>query len=270
MIAESMRPYLAMLRVRCSMLLQYRAAAFAGFITQLFWGFFKVCLFTSLFAYQLPKMQHPLTLSQTVGFIWMAQMLLGLLPWNVDREIEQQIRTGQVAYELLRPVNLYALWFTRSIAMRLIPTLLRSLPFVCLILVGVIEIPAPSGIGFVFFLAACFMALLLSAAITTLVSISLFWTISGQGIQRLLPHVSSLFSGLVIPLPFYPSWMQPALTLQPFRGIIDLPSRLYIGTLSPAEGPLVLLFQATWTVTLILVGVYAMRSRLRCCIIDGG
>lgn len=270
MILESLCPYTAMLRVRCSMLLQYRTAAFAGFITQLFWGFFKVCLFTSLFAYQLPIMEHPLTLSKTVGFIWMAQMLLGLLPWNVDREIEQQIRTGQVAYELLRPVNLYALWFTRSMAMRLIPTFLRSLPFICLLLAGVIDIPSPSWRGLVFFLAACLMALLLSSAITTLVSISLFWTLSGQGIQRLLPHVSSLFSGLVIPLPFYPAWMQPILALQPFRGIIDLPSRLYIGTLSPEDGPSVLLFQAVWTVALILAGVYAMRSRLRHCIIDGG
>lgn len=270
MISDAVRPYMAMLRMRCRMLLQYRAAALAGFGTQLFWGFFRVMLFTSLYKYQTPVMQHPLTLPETIGFIWMAQMLLGLLPWNVDREIEQQIRTGQVAYELLRPIDLYRLWFVRAIAMRLIPTGLRSLPFIGLLLFGVIEIPCPSWQGFAFFLASCLMALLLSAAITTLVSISLFWTLSGQGIQRLLPHVMTLLAGLIIPLPFFPSWMQPFLTWQPFRGVLDLPSRLYMGILPPEQGCFVLLFQAAWIALLMLVGMYAMRLRLRRCVIDGG
>lgn len=259
-----------MLRVRCSTLLQYRAAAFAGFLTQLFWGFFKVMLFTSLYMQSASPIQHPLTLEQTIGMIWMAQMLLGLLPWNVDREIEHQIRTGQVAYELLRPVNLYSLWFARSFAMRLIPTILRSIPFIFCLLVGLIHIPCPSWSAFFFFLASCFMGLILSASITTLVSITLFWTVSGQGIQRLLPHVASLLSGLTIPLLFFPAWFQPLLNWQPFRGVIDLPSRLYVGVLSTEEGMSVILFQALWSLILILVGVYAMRSRLRCCVIDGG
>ena len=36
------RTFLAIVAVRCKMLLQYRAAALAGFGTQLFWGFIKV------------------------------------------------------------------------------------------------------------------------------------------------------------------------------------------------------------------------------------
>lgn len=267
---EWFKPYTAMLRMRCRMLLQYRTAAFAGFLTQLFWGFFKVMLFTSLYRYNTSLVEQPLTLQQTIGMVWLAQLLIGLLPWNVDREIEQQIRTGQVAYELLRPVHLYALWFMRAIAMRLIPTVLRSLPFVFCLLLGLIHIPCSSWLGLAFFCAACFMALLLSASMTTLVSISLFWTLSGQGIQRLLPHVSSLLSGLVIPLPFYPSWMQIFLAWQPFRGILDLPSRLYVGILPVEEGVSVLLFQAAWTIVLVVLGVYAMGSRLRRCVIDGG
>lgn len=264
------RPYLAMLRVRCSTLLQYRAAAFAGFLTQLFWGFFKVMLFTSLYMQNTSPTEHPLTLEQTIGMIWLAQMLLGILPWNVDREIEHQIRTGQVAYELLRPINLYSLWFTRSLAMRLIPTLLRSIPFIICLFFGFIYIPCPSWSAFFFFFASCFMGLILSAAITTLVSISLFWTVSGQGIQRLLPHMAGLLSGLTIPLLFFPTWFQPFLNWQPFRGVLDLPSRLYLGILPSEEGMAVIIFQAVWSLLLILIGVYAMRSRLRSCVIDGG
>ena len=36
--------------------------------------------------------------------------LFALLPWNVDPEIAEKMRTGSVAYELLRPLDLYAFW----------------------------------------------------------------------------------------------------------------------------------------------------------------
>ncbi len=41
-----------------------------------------------------------------------------LLLWRPDPESRSSLRTGNVAYELLRPVDLYGLWFARAIAGR--------------------------------------------------------------------------------------------------------------------------------------------------------
>ena len=38
------------------------------------------------------------------------------------------VRTGAVAYELCRPLDLYALWYARAIAWRTAPVLLRAVP----------------------------------------------------------------------------------------------------------------------------------------------
>jgi len=195
-----MKAYSAVLKARLSVLLQYRSAALAGLAAQVFWGFIKVMILEAFYAQS--GNSEPLTLAQATTFIWLGQAFLQLIPWNIDKELEQQIKTGNVAYELLRPLDLYFFWFFRAVAMRLVPALMRSLPL--FLFAGLAyALPPPvsltAALSFIFSLSA---AILLSSAITTLVIISLFWTISGEGIQRLLPHITLLLSGMTVPLPW--------------------------------------------------------------------
>ena len=44
-----MRPYAAVLSANVRTLLQYRAAAIAGFTTQIFWGFIRVMISQAFF-----------------------------------------------------------------------------------------------------------------------------------------------------------------------------------------------------------------------------
>ncbi|MEA5544553.1 ABC-2 family transporter protein, partial [Limnoraphis robusta CCNP1324] len=117
---------MAIVAARFQMLLQYRAAALAGFATQLFWGAIKVMVFVAFF--EFAPAPQPMSLPEILVYIWLGQALLALLPWNVDPEIAGHVRTGAVAYELLRPLNLYGFWFARTLAFRAAPTLLRMVP----------------------------------------------------------------------------------------------------------------------------------------------
>ena len=78
-------PYLAVLGARFRMMLQYRAAAFAGFVTQLFWGAIKIMVLAAFFA--LAPDASTMTLAQAVTYVWLGQALLALQPWNVDAEM---------------------------------------------------------------------------------------------------------------------------------------------------------------------------------------
>ena len=130
---------------------------------------------------------QPMELDDVITYVWLGQAFLVFIPWNVDREIQALIRSGAVTYEVLRPMDLYVAWYSRVVALRTVPTLLRSVPL--LVVAGLFPgLQAPptlaSGLAFV---AAMFGALLLSCAITNLMNISLLWTISGEGITGLVP-----------------------------------------------------------------------------------
>jgi ABC-2 type transport system permease protein len=78
------------------------------------------------------------------------------------------------------------------------------------------------------------------------------------------------FSGSVIPLPMFPDWMQGALAVLPFRGLMDTPFRIYLGILSGQTAFLALLHQLVWTAALVLLGRWVLGRGVRRLVVQGG
>jgi ABC-2 type transport system permease protein len=271
----NLRPYRAVVDARFRMLLQYRAAAIAGVWTQLFFGFVFIMTYEAF--YKSSSVALPMTLAQTATYVWLMQALFAMLPWNADPDVRVMVRTGAVAYELCRPVDLYNLWFARAVAQRTAPTILRALPMTVIVvfvlpLVGLDEwrLQAPTfeaGVGFVLTLAA---ALVLACAITTLVNVSLLWTISGDGIVMIAATLIAFCSGMIVPLPLFPEWLQAILAWLPFAGLADLPFRVYNGSIPASELAFVLARQVGWTVVLVAFGRWLFARGIRRIVVQGG
>jgi ABC-2 type transport system permease protein len=263
-----MRAYTSVLSARFRTLLQYRAAALAGFGTQLFWGFIRIMIFDAF--YRSSTAPPPLSFDQMVTYIWLGQAMFALLPWRGDADVQGMIRSGTVAYEMLRPLDLYALWYSRAIAGRLAPTLLRSIPlFVVAGLFFGLKAP-PSGSAAAGWVAAMAGALLLSAAFSNLITVSLLWTLSGEGAWVLGSALLPLLSGLIVPLPFFPAWARPVLEALPFRGLVDVPFRVYLGDIPPARLAAVLAHQLAWTGAFVLLGRWLLARGTRRLVVQGG
>lgn len=263
-----MRAYWAIVSARFRTLLQYRAAAFAGLCTQLFWGLIRVMIFSAF--YRSTTATQPMSFSQVVTYIWLGQAFLLLIPMRPDEDVQAAIRTGTVAYELVRPLDLYGLWYCRGLAQRIAPTLLRAVPLLVIVVcLGGLKTPPSLASGLAWAVAMP-GAFLLSTAFTTLMTISLLWTISGDGIARFAPMVMYTFSGMLLPLPLFPGWAQPLLNALPFRDLIDVPFRLYAGNIPPEQIGFVLAHQAVWTVGLILLGRGLLARGARRVVVQGG
>ena len=262
-----MRPYWAMLSARFRALLQYRAAAVAGLATQVFWGLIRMMIFAAFF--ENAAHRSPMSKEHVIAYIWLGQAFWAMFPLRVDGEVAAMIRNGNVAYELLRPVDLYSLWLSRSVAARAAPTMLRAGPILAIaLLAGWITWTGPAA------LAACAAslsaALLLSATIGVLLTLTMFWTISGRGVSHLIVMAAYVLGGMVIPLPLFPDWLQPVLNVLPFRGLVDVPFRLYTGHIPASELPLLLAHQLGWTAAMILLGRWIVRHARRKLVIQGG
>ena len=263
-----MTSYWAVLSARFRALLQYRAAALASLGTQVFWGLIRVMIFQAFF--RSTTAEQPMELDDVLTYIWLGQAFLALLPWNQDNELRALIRTGGVGYELLRPVDLYGFWYCRSLAFRTAPTLLRSIPLIAF--AGVfMDMDAPASWAAAgAFAASMIGAILLSSAITTLFSISMMWTISGDGVFALAPGIVAILSGMLVPIPLFPDWAQTALNILPFRGMVDTPYRFYLGHIPAADLPFHLAHQLVWIVAIVLIGRWTLSRGLRRLVVQGG
>ena len=110
----ALRPYAAVFAGRFALTLQYRAAALAGFVTQLWFGVIRVLIFAAFYAGGAAH--APMSLGNAIAYTWLGQAFLVFLPWNADPEVAEMVRSGAVAYERLRPVDTYAWWYARALS----------------------------------------------------------------------------------------------------------------------------------------------------------
>ena len=109
-----MKAYFSYFKLKFICGLQYRAAAWAGISTQFFFGIIYIMVYIAF--YKSGGKNIPMSLSQTVTYLWLNQMFLALInQYTKDEEIYKIIRDGNISYELSRPKKLYFLFWNEKI-----------------------------------------------------------------------------------------------------------------------------------------------------------
>jgi ABC-2 type transport system permease protein len=267
-----LRPYGSAFRIRLQQNLQYRVAALAGMATQLFWGLMLIMVLEAFYASS--DAVAPMSLPQLAAYIWLQQSFLVFVAlWYRDSELFGLITSGQVAYELCRPTNLYFFWHVRLLAQRLAGALLRCLP----ILLIAFLLPRPyrmslpaSPLSFLLFVLTLLTGLLVNVSISMFIYILTFVTLSPTGSLLLIGVLGEFAAGLILPIPLMPDWLQRVLYLLPFRLAADLPFRVWSSHIGPDEALLGWLAQLGWLLLLVLTGQLAMRRALNRLVLQGG
>jgi ABC-2 type transport system permease protein len=274
-VPGGLSPYLAVLRARFTLMLQYRAAAAAGFATQTWFG---VIIIMVLAGFYHSAGREPLSLGQAIGYTWLGQAFLVVLPWNADPEVSDMVVSGAVAYERLRPLDTYFYWYARALAWTLARLLPRAAPM--FLLAGVIlplvglgawSLRPPASLAAAgLFAVSIGLTLPLSAAITLLINVVVVRSLTARGANTLAAPIVNLFAGLIVPLPLFPGWMRGFLFLQPVAGLADIPFRLYVGQLTGVMAVAGIALQAFWIVALIVFGRSQLNRAMDRLRVQGG
>jgi ABC-2 type transport system permease protein len=267
-----MKKYASFFRIRFIHGLQYRTAAVSGMITQFIWGIMEILLFRAF--YQASPESFPMTFQALSNYVWLQQAFLALyLIWFWESQLFDSITNGDVAYELCRPVRLYNMWFVRGMAVRLSKAVLRCIP----VLLFAWLLPAPYGLTlpadfrtWFFTILSMTLAFLLVIAFGMIVYMSVFYTISSQGIKLLASSVSEFLGGAVIPLPFLPDGIREIVNILPFASAQNVPFRIFGGDLTGREMYISLLLQCFWFITFLLIGRAMEQRALKRVVIQGG
>lgn len=267
-----MKKYLSFFRLRFTMGLQYRAAALAGVVTQFVWGFMEIMIFRAF--YEADASAFPMSFSATASYIWLQQAFLAFFAaWMMENEIFDSIVNGNISYELCRPINIYNMWFSRSIATRLSRAVLRCFP----ILLVAAFIPYPYGIDapasikhFLLFLITLALGLAMTVSFCMLIYVLTFFTISPQGLRMVFTSTVEFFAGAIIPLPFFPEKVQKIMELLPFASMQNVALRIYSGSMSNYEMQKAMILQVFWLIAVTFAGKWLCRLAEKRITVQGG
>ncbi len=267
-----MKKYISFFRLRFSMGLQYRTAAFAGIITQFTWGFMEILMFRAF--YEADAEAFPMTLQATCSYVWMQQAFLTLFfAWMMENEIFDSIVNGNISYELCRPVNLYDMWFARSVAVRFSRAVLRCFPvlLVSVLLGAPYGLMAPVSIeAFILFLITLVLGTLVTVAFCMLIYLTCFFTISSTGVRMVAMSLVEFFQGAVIPIPFFPEHIRNIMELLPFAAMQNVALRIYSGDLTGIAMKKAIVLQVFWLFAMVAAGKLLNRLAMKKVVVQGG
>lgn len=267
-----MRAYLSVWRLRFLLGMQYRTAALAGIVTQLFFGFVFIMIYVAF--YSQGGADADMSLAQLVSYVWLQQIFLSfIMLWFRDNDIFKLITSGNIAYELCRPCGIYAFWFAKLLGQRLSAALLRCFP-ILLVVFFLPEPyrlqPPPSAAALACFLLALLLGLLIVVGVSMLIYISVFWTMSPTGSTLMISVAGEFFSGMILPVPLMPAWLRGVANALPFRWSADFPFRVYSGQIPAREAIAEMPVQLLWIAGLLAFGAWSLRRALRKLVVQGG
>jgi viologen exporter family transport system permease protein len=266
----AMALYLMLARVGYRRYSAYPAAAAAGLFTNVFFGF--LLAYILLAVYEERDEIGGYSEADTITYVWLTQGLLSVVAsfgpsWY---ELSLRVRSGNVATDLQRPLDLQRLLLAQDFGRAAHQLLYRAVPP---FLIGalVFDVVAPGELlQWLAFALSVFLAIVVSFAVRFLVNLMSFWLLDYRGPTMLAMVVSHFLSGLIIPLVFFPEPFGDLARMLPFASMLQLPIDIFVGAASGAEVVAVLALQAFWAFALLGLGRAALAAGTRKLVVQGG
>ena len=95
-------------------------------------------------------------------------------------------------------------------------------------------------------------------------------TLNDRGVNSLMAPFTIVLSGSLLPLPLFPSWLHDVLFMQPLAGVLDIPFRIYTGSLTGVGAAAGIGLQVFWTIAFVIGGHVWMDRVMRRLQVQGG
>jgi len=262
------RVYAEFIRVGFVNTLAYRLRYYTGIVT--YFIYVSVYYFIWKAIYEHSSTIEGFDFSHILTYIAVGWIIRSFYFNNVDQDMANQVIEGKLAMDLIKPVNIQFMYVAQAFGESLFRAGMLSLP-TALVLLLIYPLRRPASLHhFVAFLVSVLLSFFLVAAINFAVGTLAVRLKSILGLLRAKYFLLELFSGLLLPISFFPEVFQKLFKLLPFQYISYIPVLLYLGKINGAAIAGSLALQLTWVVLLFAIGDAMWRWSSRKITIQGG
>ncbi len=237
------------------------------FLSRIVTYLFFTYMFAVFWHFVLQAQSRDLGFSETdiVWYMAVSQLVM-FASARIFLRIDDDVRSGNVAYTLIRPINYIGLRLAESTGATL-ANLLIFLPvgfIFSLLYTGVM----PQG-SLVFCVLFCILASMMHMLFQVMIGFTALWFYDIQPLYRVYQKFVMVLGGLYFPIAFYPGWMQTVSWSTPFGLILARPADA-IYQHSGAEHWIALALMLGWLIVLTYGALYTYRVVQRTIDVHGG
>ena len=247
----------------------YRLAMLAGLFTNVVFGFIRAAI---LFA-AVDSAGGSLggyTTGSISSYVWLSQGLLGCIELSGRAEIGDRVRTGDVAIDFTRPLDLQTWHLAEDMGRAAYTLIPRGVPSV---LIGALTLglvlphtALPYLLGTVSIVAGVAISFYCRYAVNILG----FWLMDTRGARTLYMVTSGFLAGLYVPVGLFPGWLHTVAYCTPFPSVLQTPIDVLSGKVAGVDAALIVVAQLGWLVMVCLLGRRLTSAGRRKLVLNGG
>lgn len=263
-----MKAYFFVAKIRIQTALAYRFNVISTILIQCLIMYAMSCFWIA--AYNGTEAVSGVSQRDMLTYTTISVIMGNLLTMGVQNRIADNVRSGSVALDMLKPVNIYGIYLAEDMGDFLVAFFQKAIP---LLLVGTIlfGFPAPKSlVHFILFLFSFIVGYLINWILAALLGLCAFKTMHLGPLANIKGFIMKLLSGSIFPLWFFPSGFRAGIELLPFVNIYQLPLGIYIGQYTMEEILFRTVLQLVWCVMLWLIFDVLQKKMAAVVLIQGG
>lgn len=266
--ARLLRTYAEFVRVGFVNTLAYRLRYYTGIVT--YFIYVSVYYFIWKAIYANSKAIEGFDFAAMLTYVAVGWIIRSFYFNNIDQDLAQQVAEGKLAMDLIKPVNIQFMYISQALGEAIFRMVLLTIP-TAVILLLVYPVKRPAGWAhLIAFLASVVMTFFIVAGINFSVGTLAIRLISILGLLRAKYFLLELFSGLLLPISFFPHTFQTTLDFLPFKYISYVPLLIYLGKIQGWSLAGALGMQIFWVAALLALGHFMWKWSSRKITIQGG
>jgi ABC-2 type transport system permease protein len=248
--------------------LAYRLRYYTGIVTYFIYVSVYYFIWKAIFAHS--SHIEGFDFSQILTYIAIGWIIRSLYFNNIDQDLATQVTEGTLVMNLIKPINLESAMIAQALGQAIFRLLLLTVP-TALVLMLVYPIRRPASLPhFVAFLVSVIFSCFIVAGINFAVGTLAIRLKSILGLLRAKYFLLELFSGLLLPISFFPPVFQKLLAVMPFQYISYIPVLLYLGKINGRGMAKALGVQFLWVLAMLALGEWMWRWSSGKITIQGG
>ncbi|MGW5753195.1 ABC transporter permease [Nocardia rhamnosiphila] len=248
---------------------RYKLAMFGGLFTNCVFGFVRASVMVA--AIDATGGFGGYDAGSIGAYVWISQGLLGALQFMAaELELAERIRTGDIAIDFLRPVDVQLGNLAADLGRALCTLLPRGIPS---LLVGALTF----GLVFPSTPESYLLGLLSVVFATALSFLSLFvlttagfWVVETRGLRTLYQVGGPFLAGLFVPVHVFPDWLRSIAECTPFPSMLQVPVDVLSGRVAGWDAAQLVGTQLCWLLVVLAAGRILLAAGRRKLEVQGG
>jgi ABC-2 type transport system permease protein len=191
-----------------------------------------------------------------------------ILELDPTRLIRDRVREGTIATDLMKPINLPLFFFSDGFGQMLLHALLIIPALLLALFIVRIDVPPPLALAT--FALSFVLGYVVNFLLNFLMNAVAFWTLETFALQLIVRWISDVLGGQIVPLIFFPGFLQRIVLALPFAAIYSTPLLIYVGTITPDQYLRALALQLLWGAVFGVASVVVWRGALKRVVVQGG